>query len=247
MRLMCAIVSRKLAAKASGEILPAWVSRHVSQCDSCAAEASMYEAVNAAIRESVCPAERTSLTWEELRATLPVSRPQRHTPVFAFAGAAAAVVAAVILAASMLPRGTATRYDVTKRSQPAIERVQKGSPNSEQVAYKAPSDHTNAQVVTKGDSAKPTKAVRRPAPQRTQVHYKKRPAPAKIVPEPSVDNGPTVTAANDEPEAPKYRVVGAEEHVIDVVGTHVSATDTPDTNYVIRQTDTGDERPAVLL
>ncbi len=242
MRLKCAIVSRILAQRTAGDTLPAWVSRHVSRCDSCASEAAAYALMQTAIREAAGPIEPPSLTWQELRATLPVTpRRARRVPILAMAGATAAVLAGVVFGVSLLPQNV-KREQVIGPPQTAIRHT---GDQPEQVAVK------NDDSPIAGTIEKDTPAAaphRRLLPPRSYfVHYKPHRAP-RPMPAPRLDNESTVVADNAQPEPPRYRVVGAEEHVIDVVGaTPVSAPDTPDTDYVIRHTDTGDERPAVLL
>lgn len=242
MRLKCAIVSRILAQQTAGDTLPAWVSRHVSHCDSCAAEAAAYALLQTAIKETAGPVEPLDLTWQELRSTLPAAvHCRRRVPVSAIVGAAAATAAAMMVGFFILPHGVTRPTQTVSMPQPAIRQTQV---QPAEVVERNSSD-TQPEVVPLADNRPSPKPPRRPIhPPRLQVKHS-APAPPSVV-----DNDPNMVAQDTPPDPPVYRVVGAEEHVINVVGaTPVGApetSDTADTDYVIRHTDTGDARPVLL-
>lgn len=257
MGLKCAIVSRILAAsvgpghnvppqqrgRGRTEGLPAWVSRHVSHCDSCASDAAAYALLQTAIREEAGPTESPSLTWHELRSTLPtrIGR-ERRLPVPALVGAAVVMAAAMVVGVSILPHGVTKPVQIVSRPQPMIRQT-----HSQPAHVVEEPGHDSCSPVVRVAQKRPLpKPMRRPLPP-PRLQARQVPATVNKMTPPAADGEPALAAADAPNNAPRYTVVGAEEHVIKVVGaTPVGAPETPDTDYVIRHTDTGDARPVLL-
>jgi len=250
MKLSCAIVSRILGARTAGEPAPAWIERHLDQCERCKAEAAEYSRLGEAIRHAASPDETLALTWNELKATLPVREARSVFRIPAFATVAAAAVAIVAICFALMTQGPAPKSvtNVAIKRQPESHVLRQ--PKQPLVAEKTPApDEPTAPEVKQQPATRLYLAVIRPAP---RAHQHRAPSPRiHIAPQP---NEPNSTPSDDgpvmarEPDSPSYTVVGAEEHVIDVVGVGSNADSSDsDTGYVIRTTDTGDDHQVALL
>lgn len=246
MRLSCAIVSRILAALTAGEPVPAWAARHLDGCERCRAEAAEYSRLTRVVNESFAGEETLSLTWQELRTTLPArqSRSAVGIPVFATAAVAAVVAVICISLAMQAPR---SMTNIAEGHAPQVHSVQVPRPHEIAKAPATPKQLIVPEIerpnVPKARLAE-YKVVPLPAPRHAPSHriQVKQPEPAVNVASANSTDGPRRL------DSPSYKVVGAEEHVIDVIGVGSSADPSDsDTSYVIRTTESGDDHQVTLL
>ncbi len=245
MRLNCAFVSRILGSRVASEPLPEWVARHLSRCGRCRTEAEAYARLSQVLNANVIADEEPALTWHQLRATLPERDAQVARRAPAIAIAAAATVIAVAICFGFLLQNPKPERQTVAADRPVTRSFVKPepeqTPEKPQVAKQPEQPAEQRQVVSHASR------VQRPAPRIAEPRVE--PAPRERLPLP--DNPSTMAAAPEAPEAadpPEYTVVGAEEHVIHVVGVGPGddAMDS-DTGYVIQTTDSGDNGQVVLL
>lgn len=242
MRLSCSIATRILTGRTAGERSPAWVAKHISRCDKCRSEAAAQARLQSVLIDGCTGGEKLSLTWRELRANLPERelRPLGLVPAFGWTAVAAAMVAVICIGLSMHSRGNMTEVAV-KHAPPAKPVLTQ--PHPIVAENTPPADQLAIHTVKTGSVLKAPLLVRKAVP-RAKPHV----APAPRVPVPLPRHDDLARMADNKPDAPSYTVVGAEEHVIDVVG--VGSTGGPadsDTSYVIQTTDAGDDHQVVLL
>lgn len=252
MKLRCGIV-RRIAAGRTGEPLPDWVSRHLSRCECCAAEAAAYRRLQSVVKDNLAECGACGLSWQDLRSTLPMrsARPSHRLPVLAAAGSLALIV--LVCLGVFLQSG---RQDVIVVQKPVVQTRNDADVNKPDATSAPASKSGGAVSDTNAGKTQPKSAAPDEKRRPSQRPVKKRMSPLqlqanKTVPQrvkhvpPSVDR-PNANVAAAEP-ASSYKVVGAEEHVISVVGvSNNGEAESDDTNYIIRTTGTEEDTVALL-
>lgn len=238
MRLICAFVSRILGSRVASEPMPHWVARHISGCDKCRDEAEQYRRLSQVIKQSAAGDETLGLNWQDLRATLPKRgiRHARNAVIPAFA-AAAVVLISVCIGLSL------------QGGRKTSELVVEHSPDLKSSTVVHEPQRAADSVVAKQPIAKqPNPAVRSTAPRTKSPRVKPYEAPRPRLRLPRSDDPTRHVATNPDPPELPYAVVGAEEHVINVVGVgSEDASADSDTDYVIRTTETSDDDHLVVM
>lgn len=247
MKLICGFVSRIAGSRVASEPIPAWAAKHLSRCEKCRREVEQYARLSRLLKETAAGDEALSLTWQQLRGDLPArERPvARRMPVYTMAAATAVLVAALWIGMSMQGGRQVRQHIASDRpivKQPHIQtqndRVTPPERQQlrQQVAQEQPTPQSAREQgrVAVYERGRPRASQPRPAP---ESHERDHTA--------AVAANPDVTNAPDEPV---YRVVGAEEHVIEVVGVDSSEESADSgTGYVIQTTGSEEDHQVTLL
>ncbi len=247
MKLVCAFVSRIVGSRLANEPVPAWAAKHLSRCARCRQEVEQYARLSRLLKETAVGDETLSLTWQQLRCDLPArERPvARRIPVYVVAAAATVVILAVCIGMAM-QRGRQVRQHIAS-DRPIVKQPHIQTQNDrvtpperqqlqQQVAQEQPTPQSAREQgrVAVYERGRPRASQPRPAP---ESHERDHTA--------AVAANPDVTNAPDEPV---YRVVGAEEHVIEVVGVDSSEESADSgTGYVIQTTGSEEDHQVTLL
>jgi hypothetical protein len=229
MKLICRLVSLRLALLPPGAPLFGWTARHAARCGHCGRESAAYARLGAALRQQ--PAEVSRLTAADLKLAIQRSAPaktgQRRMPIFALTASGA--VAAILVAAVLALHGGAGRQaaPIVARRLPRATKA----PTVKVQPLPAPVPEQTVAVVTPpAPVVSPDQHVLRPIRQASDrrtapVHHRpawrptRRAAPRQPnIPAPRQND--LVVENNPKPmEAPPaVAVVAPEERVITVVG-----------------------------
>lgn len=170
MKLMCCIVSRKLAATSSGDALPKWVTAHIAQCEHCAAEAKAYGRLMSLLADGR-EDESNAPEWEIVRSRLAQRRASRRPSRSILLPIGATAIAAATLALLIWPKPT----QVTVRQSPIVRIAQNTVKKAQPTEQKKP---TTVQP-TKPKAATPPPRITQPS--RPLIRMPRRYKPSALV------------------------------------------------------------------